>query len=72
MPKTLSNDSSRIYQEQLATLGSLSNSVFERGKSTGSGVFASLGSGLQGHPTTVFCKISVRRSKYRLEFPSIQ
>ena len=23
---------------------------------------------LQGYPTTVFCKISVRRSKYRLEF----
>ena len=22
----------------------------------------------QGHPTTVFCKISVRRSKYRLKF----
>ena len=22
----------------------------------------------QGHPTTVFCKISVRRSKYCLEF----
>ena len=23
----------------------------------------------QGHPTTVFCKISVRKSKYYLEFP---
>ena len=23
---------------------------------------------VQGHPTTVFCKISVRRSKYCLEF----
>ena len=28
MPKTLSNDSSRIYQEQLATLGSLSVIAF--------------------------------------------
>ena len=27
-------------------------------------------SGLQGQPTTVFCKISVRRSKYCLEFSS--
>ena len=42
----------QVSQPQRKSIDSLSNSVFERRASTGSGLFASLGSGLVEGPTS--------------------